>query len=677
MAWSRSQSRLSWLLYCASILPYLFYTVGRLQTLHPASPTYSKIHTILSTHLMVFWLAGGAGILVLIAWFFFVSRWKGDLLQFLAVALTHMGLLGLLLQAAQRLLPITSRARYEMIHFFPSIFLPGLGPVFPIRVFLTTLFLVLGWGHLNSKKGKSFSKASLFMIAAVLLALPLYPLATSPSWGIVDEMRTEIVLVKDSLNPALFKGDPALPFLRTLHPLLMTKVLVSVSHLMSPERAYQVLSLIAVLFWPLSYLIFGKILRADPRWVVSLFLFAFFPLLRKLYDGLGGLLALGGLLLFMQAQNSSRTPPFLFIGFLLSAALFAHPPSVETASAILCISLFYISVKKRKGWKWCFKKGMLMFGPVLVAGCIYLGRIQRGGLSLTDITFLESTDFLWGRAYNVPKSLFDLLGQFSALYLLGDLFCFVTALLALYGLQHLLRTKRPVSFLFPFIVIVAFVLSAFLLIGLGWFFLKPQEFVFSLHLVIPIIASYGFVQLYDRLRGSGKGIQRGFCISVCLFLSLGWLMAQEPPARFEVDKDFHIVCLWLKEHTPPGTKIATYPMESDVIRWIAERSSIASEELGGWGRHYQEAGEAWVETSRETIQAMFSEDPLIVKRFVSKYNVTFFVDDTRYGEGTRYRLHRLLDIGIKSPWIRSQSREWREQMRQGPYVVYEFLGRKS
>ena len=677
MAWSRSQSRLSWLFYCASILPYLFYTVGRLQALHPASPTYPKIHAFLSTHLIVFWLACGAGIFVLITWFFFVSRWKDDLLQFLAVALTHAGLLGLLLQAARTLLPITSRARHEMGHFFPSISLPGLDPVFPIRVCLTTLFLVLGWDHLNSKKRNSLWKAPLFIVAAVLLALPLYPLATSTEWGIEDDMQTELVLVKDSLNPMLFKGDPALQFFRTLHPPLMTKILVPMSHLMSPERAYQILSLLAVLCWPLSYLLFGKILKADPRWVVSLFLFAFFPLLRKLYDGWGGLLALGGLLLFMQVQNSDRKSPFFLIGLLLSAALFAHLPSVETASGILCISLIYISAKRGKGWRWCFERGILMFGPVLVAGCLYLGRIRQGGLSLADVTFLENTDFLWGRAYNLPKSLLDLLGQFSAFYLLGDLSRFLTALLALYGLQQLLRTKRPMSFLFPVIVIVAFILLAFLLIGLGWFFLKPQEFVFGLRLVIPIIASYGFVQLYDRLEGSGKGIQRGFCVAVCLFLSLGWLVAQEPPTRFEVNKDLHTVCLWLKGHTPPGTKIATYPSESDAVRWIAERPSIASDELGGWGRYYQEAGEAWVGTSRETVQAMLSEDPLIVKRFVSKYNVTFFVDDTRYGEGTRYRLYRLLDIGIKSPWMRSQSGEWREQMRQGPYVVYEFLGRNS
>ena len=677
MVLSKPQPRLLWLLYGLSFLPYFFYTIGRLQELHPASPTSRRIQTFLSTHPLFFWQTGLALILCAALWSFFTSRLKEGLPRFLAVVLTHGIALSFLLLSVLRFLPKGSAAHRKVAAFVGAIPFFSRNPLVFLQAFLITLCLVMGWRHAVLTEKGSRVKSILWIVVAVFLALPVYQLVLYPNWSLSDDIRVELVLVKDKLDPTLFQSDSSLPLLRRLHPSLITEVLAFLSPVVSPDRAYQGVALVVMFLWPLSYLFFGRLLKGDWRWGVGPFLFAFNAMLPKLYYGLGGLLAAWSLLSFLAAQKKDQQGLFFLSGVFLPMALLAHPPAMEIASFVLGTSLVYLSFEGRKGWKWVLQRGLLLFAPSLLVGCFYIARIHSGSLSLATQSFLESTDCLWGRAYDLPKSLWGYLGEFSAYTFLESPFGLLLGGLSLYGLQRLLETKRPAFFVLPSLVAFLLLMAAGLFIKLGMIFLKPQKMVYDLRLVMPILASLGFVELYERLH-RWVVVQQGFCIAVCLFLSLHWLSFQGPPREdLEMDRDLTLLCDSIKRQTPRQTKIAALPYESDTIRWIAERPVITSDELGGWGRYYREAGEEWAMTSRETIQALFSEDPHVVRNFMAKYNVKFFVDDERYREGDSYRYYRLIDRRVGRPWIRSGSREWEIRMRQGPYVVYEFLGNSS
>ena len=80
-------------------------------------------------------------------------------------------------------------------------------------------------------------------------------------------------------------------------------------------------------------------------------------------------------------------------------------------------------------------------------------------------------------------------------------------------------------------------MSAGLIFQLGWIFLKPYHFVYTFHLVIPILVSYGFIQLYDKLGEGRKGIQSLFCVAILLSLPLHWMALQDPRrVDFEIDR---------------------------------------------------------------------------------------------------------------------------------------------
>ncbi len=672
MRTERVSQKLVQLLYLLSFLPYLFYTLGRVSEAHPTSLTSLKIQALFATRPSLVWEIGLCFSVFLALWLVLVSRIRESLPRFFALGATHLFVLGLLMLVTIRILPETSTSRHQMASFL-SIPLAAMTQTSSfLKAFSVSILLLFGWRELDLDPEKMGRRPLFYFVPALLIALPIDKWITTPHWGLWGNVRAELLLLKDRLDPDLWRGDPALPFLRKIHPAAITDLLAFFSRKANPEGVYQMASFLVMVLWPLTFLALGRMAKGGLHFLTILFLFTFSPLPPKLYEGIGTLLMIWILLSFIGAVQKNRDVLFLLSGVLLGVTLFLHPPSAEFAFGIVCIAFLYNSLKQKKGWKECLGKGALLFVPLVFATGAYFVSQRESG-TLATVSFLENTDYLWGRAYNLPKTLVGLLGQFSTLFL-ENFFGFFLFLLTLYGMQRLLETQVLSRLALPLLVVLGFVGAAALILRGGWIFLKPQQFIYNFFLAIPLLASFGFVQFYRQLGRRSRKIQMIFCIATFLILPLQWGGLQAAPnSIIQLDKDFYLICQWIKQHTEKGTAVAVCPLNADTIRSLAERPSVASDEMGGWGRYVQEAGLEWVKTSRDTMEALFSEDPEAVRNFVKKYDVAFFIDDERYREGEHYRYYRLLDLRVGKPWIRRQGREWKKRHREGPYVVYEFL----
>jgi hypothetical protein len=206
---------------------------------------------------------------------------------------------------------------------------------------------------------------------------------------------------------------------------------------------------------------------------------------------------------------------------------------------------------------------------------------------------------------------------------------FVILLCSLVGVYILARKERKNLFkiFLPTLTLFSFMIIIYQFNSL--IYIHPWRFPGFAIYFAPLTAGYGLKYLLNQFKGIEYYFQKRILLAfLIVFMSTTGIMeatAYYGSNYYPISEDLRHIGLWLNSNTPLESIVASFPKESDTLRCYALRETVCSDEVGARNYNYKEAYDIWKERIVDTFQAFFTENDEVLKKYIEKYNVKYFV----------------------------------------------------